>query len=302
MYVIETRRLAKRYGTIHALGGIDLCVPRGSIFGFLGPNGAGKTTTMRILVGLLRPTAGRADVLGLDAVRRSTEIRRRIGYLPGDVRLYEWMTGRQLLSFCDAARGGGAGNEIHRLRERFDLNLDRRIRDYSRGMKQKLGLIAALAHRPELLVLDEPTTALDPLVQQTLYDELRAAAAEGRTVLFSSHTLSEVELLCDRVAIIRSGLLIEDDTIERLRGRAVRHVTLRLRGGAAAGLRLPDGAATTALHDGEISMSWKGEIGPLIGWLAGLDLADVAIGPPDLEDLFAAYYRNDQDDSPEAPR
>ncbi len=302
MYVIETHRLAKRYGTIHALGGIDLRVPQGSIFGFLGPNGAGKTTTMRILVGLLRPTTGRADVLGLDAVRSSTEIRRHIGYLPGDVRLYEWMTGRQLLTFCDTARGGGAEKEIKRLRGQFDLNLDRRIRDYSRGMKQKLGLIAALAHRPKLLILDEPTTALDPLVQQTLYDELRATAADGRTVLFSSHTLSEVELLCDRVAIIRDGLLIEDDTIERLRGRAVRHVTLRLRAGAAAELRLPDGAFAAALHDGEISMSWKGEIGPLIGWLAGLDLADVAIGPPDLEDLFAAYYRDSLAYAPEVAR
>jgi ABC-2 type transport system ATP-binding protein len=249
MDVIETHRLVKRYDDVTALAGIDLRIPAGAIFGFLGPNGAGKTTAMRILVGLLKPTAGRAAVFGRDALRQSTEIRRRIGYLSGDVRFYERMTGAKLLRFCDAIRGNGAAAEIRRLQRRFDLDLDRRIRDYSRGMKQKLGLIQALMHRPELLILDEPTTALDPLVQQTLYDELRSVAAEGRTVLFSSHTLSEVELLCDRVAIIRGGRIIEDSSISELRARAVRRVGLRLRNGGAEALALPAGAHVQASHD-----------------------------------------------------
>lgn len=302
MYVIETRGVAKHYGAIAALGGIDLCVPKGSIFGFLGPNGAGKTTAMRILVGLLRPSAGSATVLGMDSVRRSTDIRRQLGYLPGDVRLYEWMTGRQFLAFCDNARGGGSQGEMTRLQGRFELDTSRRIRDYSRGMKQKLGLIAALMHRPDLLILDEPTTALDPLVQQTLYDELRSTAAEGRTVLFSSHTLSEVELLCDRVAIIRGGRIIEDETISRLRARAVRKVTLRLRSGEVGSMNLPEGGVLTAAHDGAVTMSWTGEVSALLPWLSGLELADLAIGPPDLEDLFAAYYREEREPAPEAVR
>jgi ABC-2 type transport system ATP-binding protein len=222
MYAIQMQGLTKRYGDIQALAGVDLRVPAGSIFGFLGPNGAGKTTAMRILVGLLRASGGQATVLGHDVWRESTAIRREMGYLPGDVRLYEWMTGRRYVTWCDATRGGGGREEIARLARRLDLNLDRRIRNYSRGMKQKLGLIAALSHRPKLLILDEPTTALDPLVQQTLYDELRAVVAEGRTVLFSSHTLSEVEQLCDRVAIIRAGRIIADNSIADLQARAIR--------------------------------------------------------------------------------
>lgn len=291
MDVIETHGLAKHYGPIHALAGIDLRVPKGAIFGFLGPNGAGKTTTMRILVGLLRPTAGRATIFGLDIVNQSKEIRRRIGYLPGDVRLYEWMTGRRFLNFCDSARGGGTASEMERLRDRFDLNIERRIRDYSRGMKQKLALIASLMHRPELLILDEPTTALDPLVQQTLYESLRESAVEGRTVLFSSHTLSEVELLCDHVAIIRQGRIIEDSRIEALRSRAVRKVSLRLCDGVSKKLELPEGAHPQSSLDGTIELSWTGPIQRLTSWLASLPLEDVTIGQPDLEDLFAAYYR-----------
>lgn len=293
MYVIETLGLAKHYGAIRALAGIDLRVPRGTIFGFLGPNGAGKTTTMRILVGLLRPTAGRASVFGLDMIGQSREIRRKVGYLPGDVRLYEWMTGRRFLSFCDAARGGGAAREIERLRGRFDLDIDRRIRGYSRGMKQKLALIASLMHRPELLILDEPTTALDPLVQLTLHDELRTAAGEGRTVLFSSHTLGEVEVLCDHVAIIRRGEIIEDSSIEELRQRAVRRVALRLRNEESDKLAFPEGACPQATMDGTVNLSWTGPIDGLTAWLATLRLEDVTIGPPDLDDLFAAYYRDD---------
>lgn len=293
MYVVETHGLAKDYGAIQALAGIDLRVPRGTIFGFLGPNGAGKTTAMRILVGLLRPTAGRASVFGLDMIGQSREIRRKVGYLPGDVRLYEWMTGRRFLNFFDAARGGGAAREIERLRGRFDLDIDRRIRAYSRGMKQKLALIASLMHRPELLILDEPTTALDPLVQLTLHDELRSAARDGRTVLFSSHTLGEVEVLCDHVAIIRRGEIIEDSTIEALRRRAVRRVTLRLRKGESAILELPEGAHPHETLDGTVNLSWTGPIDGLTAWLSTLRLEDVTIGPPDLDDLFAAYYRND---------
>ncbi len=294
MHAIQTQGLTKQYGDVRALAGVDLCVPAGSIFGFLGPNGAGKTTTMRILVGLLRATGGHATVLGRDVWRESTAIRRRIGYLSGEVHLYEWMTGRRFVTWCDATRGGGGAKEIERLALRLDLNLDRRIRDYSRGMKQKLGLISALAHRPELLILDEPTTALDPLVQQTLYDELRAAASDGRTVLFSSHTLSEVEQLCDRVAIIRAGRIIEEGEISRLRGQAVRRVELRIANSEWRKQTPPDDWVAGESHDGMVTGAWKGPVPGLLSWLSSLPVEDVMIGSPDLEDLFAAYYRDEK--------
>jgi len=295
MWAIQTQGLMKRYGDIQALAGVDLRVPEGSIFGFLGPNGAGKTTAMRILVGLLRATGGQATVLGRDAWRDSTAIRQEVGYLPGDVRLHESMMGRALADFFNRARGGGAGLEIERLCERFDVNLDRRIRDYSRGMKQKMGLIAALMHRPAVLILDEPTTALDPLVQHVLYDELRAAAADGRTVLFSSHTLSEVELLCDRVAIIRAGRIIEDSEVSKLRQRAVRRVELRIANSEWRKQSPPDEWTAGESRDGAITGAWKGPVHGLLLWLSSLPLEDVTIGSPDLEDLFAAYYRENEE-------
>ena len=298
MSVIETQSLVKRYGVIEALAGLDLKVPRGSIFGFLGPNGAGKTTALRILVGLLRPTAGRAEVLGKDAWGKSTRICADVGYLPGDVRFPDWMTGARFLKFCSDARIGGSAGEIERLRGRFDLNLDRRIRAYSRGMKQKLGLIQAMLHRPKLLILDEPTTALDPLVQQTLYEELRAVANEGRTVFFSSHMLGEVEQLCDRVGIIRAGRLIMDGEVSALRARALRRVEFRLKRGDSQQLRFPDGLEAQPSGDDIVAATWKGDIGRLLPWLASLALEDLTIGPPDLEDLFAAYYRRDESTAP----
>lgn len=295
IYIVETEKLTKRYGEHRALDQLALRVPVGSMFGFLGPNGAGKTTALRILVGLLRPSSGQACVYGMDAWRQSTKICERVGYLPGDVRFPQHLTGAAFLNFCNAMRGGQCTAEIERLRGRFELNLTRRIREYSRGMKQKLGLIQAMMHRPELLILDEPTTGLDPLVQQTLYDELRAVTLQGRTVLFSSHTLSEVEELCDRVAIIRSGRLIEDSTIDMLKTRALRHVELRLKAGAkSADLAAPpEGLGKLVWQNGSATGTWQGDMQPLLGWLTAIGVADVTIGAPDLEDLFAAYYRDD---------
>lgn len=291
--VIQTEGLTKQYADVKALAGIDLVVPTGEMVGFLGPNGAGKSTAIRILIGLLRPTSGRAMVLGRNVATEGTTIRRDVGYLPGDVRFYEWMTGAGFLQFADRARGGGCRAEINRLRERFDINLKRKIRDYSRGMKQKLGLIQALMHQPALLILDEPTTALDPLVQQVLYEELQAHARAGRTVLFSSHTLSEVEALCDRVVIIRGGKIIEDSTISELQQRAVRHVSFRLRHSSPTAGNFPTGLTTQSQNDGVIAGTWIGPIQGLISWLAGQDVIDAAIERPSLEDLFTTYYRAD---------
>ncbi|MGE0481645.1 MAG: ABC transporter ATP-binding protein [Phycisphaerae bacterium] len=303
MDAVRTQKLVKRYGAAEILHGIDLTVPLGALFGFLGPNGAGKTTTIRILLGLLKPTAGGALVLGHDAWREGPAARSQIGYLPGDARFYEWLTGGATLDFFFTARGGRDRSELNRLVRVFDLHLDlqKRVRSYSRGMKQKLGLIAALMHRPHLLILDEPTTALDPLVRQHLFDELQAVVADGRTVLFSSHTLSEVEQLCDHVAILGGGRLLEQSTIELLRRRAVRRVEITFAPGAAP-QALPDGLrraghpppAGAGALDGVLHAAWVGPVEALVAWLASQRIRDVSIGPPDLEDLFLAYYEQSE--------
>jgi ABC-2 type transport system ATP-binding protein len=289
MDAIITRGLRKSYGSKPVLHGLDLRVPAGSLFGFLGPNGAGKTTTIRILLGLLRATGGSAEILGRDVWRDGPRVRADVGYLPGDIRLYEHLTGRQILDFMNRARGGRSGPEIARLAQRFQLTLDQRVRKYSRGMKQKLGLIQAMMHRPAVLILDEPTIALDPLMRQVLYEELRNTTREGRTVLFSSHTLSEVEELCDHVAIMREGQLIEQDRIVTLQRRAVRRVDLRFERGSAIP-PLPDGLHEITSNDSRLAGTWTGPVDALVEWMARCRIEDVAIGAPDLQDLFMTYY------------
>ncbi|MBI5863888.1 MAG: ABC transporter ATP-binding protein [Planctomycetes bacterium] len=291
MLAIEISDLCKSYGSRTVLHNVDLAVRSGAIFGFLGPNGAGKTTTIRTLLGLLRADGGRALIFGRDAWREGPTARASVGYLPGDVRFYDWFTGRTTLEMYNASRGGGHRDEMLRLQRAFDLELDKKVRRYSRGMKQKLGLIQALMHRPRLLILDEPTTALDPLVRETLVQELRTVAADGRSVLFSSHTLSEVEELCDEVAIVRAGRIIENEKIAVLQQRAVRHVEFivdprRVVPPAPSGLRILSQA------DGRTRGAWAGPVQPLLSWLAGIGVQDVSIAPPDLEDLFLAYYSN----------
>jgi len=296
MHAIETSELRKRYGEFEALHGIDLTVPTGALFGFLGPNGAGKTTALRILLGLLRSSGGRATVFGRDPWNDGSSVRAWIGYLPGDVRLFDRMTGRDTLGFFANARKCDAFGEIKRLAMRFDLDLSRKVREFSKGMKQKLGLIAALMHQPPLLILDEPSTGLDPLVQETLHAELRDAARRGQTVLFSSHTLKEVQDLCDRVAILRKGALIEQDSIEALRERAVRRVEIIFDDDQSAPRSVVEGLTVASRIDHRLTGSWIGPLPRLLKWLSDQSIADVTIAPPDLEDLFLAYYADPSED------
>jgi ABC-2 type transport system ATP-binding protein len=291
MDAIATHELCKSYGRCEALHNLNLDVPSGSLFGFLGPNGAGKTTVIRILLGLLRASAGQARLFGLDAWQAGPRARAEVGYLPGDVRFDDHLTGRQTLSFFAAARRQDARAEIKRLGARFDVDLDLRVRSYSRGMKQKLGLIQVLMHRPRLLLLDEPTTALDPLIRRILNEELRTVAGEGRTVLFSSHTLSEVEELCDQVAILREGRLVVRDTIAALRARAPRRVELRFDAGAAAPAEVPPGLAVVEQTERRLTGTWTGPLQGLVVWLARCQVEDVSIGAPSLEDVFLAHYQ-----------
>ena len=214
MSIITTQALSRRYGRRLGIESANLEIGAGEIFGFLGPNGAGKTTTIRLLLGFLRPTYGCASIIGLDCWQESPRIKREVGYLPGDLRLYPWLTAHRALKIIGLVRGVDLYAAGADLAERFQLELDLPVRKMSRGTRQKLGLVMALAHKPRLLILDEPTSGLDPLMQVELAKCLRELAAVGHTVFFSSHTLSEVEALCDRVAIVRKGRIIADETLD----------------------------------------------------------------------------------------
>jgi ABC-2 type transport system ATP-binding protein len=224
--VIEARGLKKDYGPVHALRGVDLRVERGEIFGFLGPNGAGKSTTIRVLLGLLNPTAGSAAVLG-HPVPIDEETRARIGYLPGELSLEANRSAGETLRYLARLRGGRGADRIAPLAERFGLDLDRRFSALSKGNKQKVGLVQAFMHQPELLILDEPSSGLDPLLQQEFLDLVAETREEGATVFMSSHVLSEVDAIAGRVAIIREGVIVDVEEVGTLRSRAGQHVELR---------------------------------------------------------------------------
>ena len=291
MNVIHVENLTKRYGLRLAVDQISFDVPRGSLFGFLGPNGSGKTTTMRILLGLLKSTSGAATVFDLDPWRAGKWIKADLGYLPGDLRLYSWLTGEIAIDLFGKMRGRDLREEGSRLLKSFDLDPRVRVRNMSRGMKQKLGIILALTHKPSLLIFDEPTSSLDPLMQVSLYDELRRRVADGATVFLSSHTLTEVEALCDRVVILREGRVVADSTIESLRRRARRRITIVWKDGAQSA------TAPTSLLEitGRRSREWEGVLsGPadeLIRWAATQPIADLSIQDPDLTTLFQEFYR-----------
>src|SRR5512132_4360343 len=225
--IIETERLTKSYGANRGIVDLDLEVTEGEVFGFLGPNGAGKTTTIRTLLDHLRPTSGRARIFGIETTADPVAIHRRTGYIPGEFTLYDRLTGGQTIAYFANLRGGVDAAYQKALIERLDVDPTRRFKEYSKGNKQKIGLVIALQHRPELLILDEPTSGLDPLVQQSFYALVREAKAEGRTVFLSSHILSEVERTCDRVAIIKDGKLVKVDRTEALRDLAHHEVELR---------------------------------------------------------------------------
>ena len=223
---IHTQGLTKAFGDVQALADLDLEVRRGEVFGFLGPNGAGKTTMIRTVLDLIRPTRGTSHILGVDSRQHSVEIRRHIGYLPGDLAMYPKLTGKDTLTYFANLRGGVDWSYVHDLAERLNADLSKKVADYSTGNRQKVGLIQAFMNRPELIIMDEPSTGLDPLVQQEFQAMMRELAEQGRTVFLSSHTLSEVQRSADRVGIIRSGRLIDVESVHDLRSKAIRRVEL----------------------------------------------------------------------------
>jgi ABC-2 type transport system ATP-binding protein len=289
--VIETQNLTKSYGAHRGIVDIDLTVNEGEAFGFLGPNGAGKTTTIRTLLDHLRPTSGKAFVFGIETTVDPVAIHRRIGYLPGEFALYDKLTGGQTIDYFANLRGGVDKAYQSDLIRRLDLDTSRKFKEYSKGNKQKVGLVAALQHRPDLLMLDEPTSGLDPLVQQTFFEIIREAKAEGRTVFLSSHILGEVEKTCDRVGIIRDGGLVKVDRVEALRDLAHHQVELRFAGDVpvAAFSGLP-GVGDVVAEDHVLRMRVSGSIAPVVREAARYELLDFVSREPSLEETFLAEY------------
>ena len=290
---VETRGLSKTYqGKTRALVGLDLRVERGEVFGYLGPNGAGKSTTIRLLLDLIHATEGSASVLGLDSRRQGVEARRRIGYLPGDLRLNDRMTAGEQLDSLARLRGGADDRLRAELCERFGLELDRPIRHLSKGNRQKVGLVQAFMHRPELVVLDEPSSGLDPLLQTEVRGLLRETAADGRTVFLSSHSLDEVQHTADRVAIIRSGRLVDVDAVEHLRERALRHVTIVFAEPVeAARFEGLDGVRVDSVEDSVVRLSApEPAMDAIVKEAAAHRIVDLVSQPADLEEIFLELY------------
>jgi ABC-2 type transport system ATP-binding protein len=289
--VVVTEHLTTSYGAARGIVDVSMTVHAGEVFGFLGPNGAGKTTTIRTLLDFIRATTGRATVLGLDPRSSSVEVHRRVGYLPGEFAAYEHMTGADYLGYFAALRGGVEQDLVDSLAERLQSDLSVRIADLSHGNTQKLGLIQAFMHRPALLILDEPTQGLDPIVQQRFHTLVLEARAAGQTVFLSSHDLPEVERVCDRVGIIRDGRLITVEEIGSLRSRAVRTLEIRFASPVPADIfRGLPGVRDIEVHGDVVRCTIAGVLDPVVKAAARFDVVDLRSHEPSLEDVFLTFY------------
>jgi ABC-2 type transport system ATP-binding protein len=288
-YAVRTEGLSKRYGSMDALAGLDLEVGAGEVVGYLGPNGAGKTTTIRLLLGLIRPTAGRAEIFGLDCQRQAVRAHRRLAYVAGEANLWPSLTGAETLHLL--GRVQGRVDEAYRdeLVDRFDLDPAKKVRAYSKGNRQKLILIGALMTRPELLLLDEPTSGLDPLMEQAFRHCVHEAKDRGQTVFLSSHILSEVEALCDRVGILRSGRLVEMGTMAQLRHLSALTVEATF-DGTVPDLSQVGGVSSVQVDGRVVRCQVRGSVEPLLKVLAGSGVRELLSREPSLEELFLAHY------------
>ncbi len=291
---IRTSGLTKDYGAGHGVFDLDLEVARGEIFGFLGPNGAGKSTAMRVLMGLISPTSGSASLLEEDVVRTGPPLHRRVGYLAGDWGLYPTLTGHAALTYLARLRGGVDPGRVRALADRFDAQLDRPLRELSTGNRQKIGLVQAFMHDPELLVLDEPIRGLDPLVQNRFHALLHEVRAAGRTVFLSSHTLTEVERVADRVGVLRKGRLVVVDTLEHLRSEAVSSIDVTFAGDVdPQALARVEGVRSAAVVGPAVRIEFTGSADALVKALAEHEVTALRPGSEDLESIFLKYYSGD---------
>jgi ABC-2 type transport system ATP-binding protein len=286
--LLFTESLTKDYGTFRALAGVSLSIAPGEVVGLLGPNGSGKSTALRILLGFLRPTLGRASIAGFDCWEEGVEARKRVAYLPGELRLYDTMTGRRLVKFLANLRGDTPGPEVDALAKKLDIDIDRPLTHMSSGMKRKVALLAVLVPKVPLIILDEPTNTLDPTMRDELLEQLRHAKARGQAVLFSSHVLHEAEVVCDRVAILRRGELVHLQEMSEL--REGRHVTARLTGPAS--VTGPDGAPLPldAVADNHLNLTYHGPLPTLLDWLARQPLTDLKVEPQGLSAIYRRFH------------
>src|SRR2546426_9268921 len=290
---IGTSKLSKDYGMGRGLFELDLRVEQQEVFGFLGPNGAGKTTMIRCLMGLIRPTAGSAQVFGLDCLHDYVAVKRRVGYVPGDMPQFGSLRGSEVVAHLGAMRGGADLKVVRNLAERFSLDLSRRYREYSSGNKQKLGIVLAFMHRPLLLILDEPTTGLDPLNQQEFYKLLRETRDGGATIFLSSHVLSEVEHVCDRVGILRAGRLVKVAELGELTRIRVHHVEVEFAPGEEVPterLRLADGVEDLTVEGQRLRCTVHGNFDALLQAISGSRVIDLVSTEPSLEEFFLSFF------------
>jgi len=288
--VIKTKNLTKYYGNVVGIKNLNLSVNEGEIIGFIGPNGAGKTTTIRLLLSLIKPTNGSVEIFGKDVETHGTEIRKHIGYLPSEVYYYENMTVAQLLDYSASFYPGNHKPRIKELSKLLKLDLTKKIDDLSFGNKKKVGIVQGLLHKPKLIILDEPTGGLDPLIQRKFYDLLRKENEEGATIFFSSHVLSEVQKLCSRVAIVRDGELINIESIENLRKNSFKKVQLSFDKEPSKSVDLK-GATKISTSGNTLSFLYKGDINALTGFIASKKVTDAILDEPELEEIFMHYYK-----------
>jgi ABC-type multidrug transport system ATPase subunit len=290
---IRTSSLTKDYSAGRGLFDLDLQVSPQEVFGYLGPNGSGKTTTIRLLMGMIRPTHGSAYVFGLDTIRDSAEVKRRVGYLPGDVPQFGSLRGSEIVAYLGGMRGGVDQRNVRALAERFDLDLSRRFRESSSGNKQKLAIVLAFMHQPDLLVLDEPTSGLDPLNQQEFYALLREVRDGGATIFLSSHVLSEVEHVCDRVGILRSGRLVRVAQLEELRGIRIHRVEIQFAEGSevpAERLTAARGVDDVVVGGHSVTCTVQGSFDGLLEAISGARVTDLVSTEPGLEEVFLSFF------------
>lgn len=290
MKIIDIKNLTKYYNK-KSRGIIDLSlsIEEGEIFGFIGPNGAGKSTTIRTLLNFIYPTSGTAEIFGRDVVKESKAIRQQVGYLPSEVNYYDDMKVSDILNYSAGFYGKQSNNRIKELSERLDLDLNKKVEDLSFGNRKKAGIIQALLHEPKLLILDEPTSGLDPLIQNTFYDILEEERKKGVTIFFSSHILSEVQRMCDRVAIIKEGRLIKVETVENLTKTRIRNVTLTLESNENINLELP-GIIKKERRGKILTLLYGGDMKELISAINAVPIKDLTIEEPSLEEIFIHYY------------
>jgi ABC-2 type transport system ATP-binding protein len=289
-HLLRTDHLTKDYGHFRALDDLNLSVYRGEVFGILGPNGSGKTTALRVVLGFLKPTAGHAWVAGHECWSDGVAARRHLAYLPGELRLYENLSGRQLVQLLSRLRGRPATGDLEELAHRFDIDLDRPLATLSSGMKRKVALLQVLVAHAELVIMDEPTNALDPTMRDELLEQVRQARARGQAVVFSSHVLSEVEQVCDRVAILRRGRLVHVEELSALQKGRLVHVRFANGGTGPAELPPLDGLVVREKRRDGLILETTGELAPLLEWLSAQPLADLRVEPLGLRGIYQRFH------------